>query len=209
MSNDRNKPRLPFVKDGALFLACAAIAFALVAFGGRRLQQPTPQLEHVAAARPSEPAERRRGPAPTQPIPPGAATSGEPKQPLQIGSALSPFQQASLEAPDTTARLNSELILSLRTTYAEALRCYSGPDPSVLEYHYKVRARGLTASVLGASFVRIKRGAPIEPPVIECVSRALNRPAELRTDSTQPFPEALEVDIPVDISLGPAKGGED
>jgi hypothetical protein len=197
-------PTRSHLLNGLLFLASALVGF-WITLGLRQVPvrtAPMPMPTPLAMGRGRENL-RPDLTSSNQRTPPSlvALPSSAERPTIEVPQTLSVFQEASLEHPDRARRLSGELIMSLHEPYKEALRCYSGPDRAELEYRFRIRSRGLTASVLGSSFVRVKRGVPLDPQTIDCINRALNKPFEIFTRSEAPFLEDLEVDVPVGINL--------
>jgi hypothetical protein len=98
--------------------------------------------------------------------------------------------------------LQGELILALYRPYIEAVRCYENLETSVLEFAFRVVANRRRADVVGRRFVGIKRGAPVNPSVIDCVSRALGHPFSFAPRSGQSFPTTFDGEIVMEVKLG-------
>ena len=108
-----------------------------------------------------------------------------------------------MDSPERFGHLVVALNQALHPGYVEAVKCYGGEAPSDLEYSLQVRSSGLQATLVAARFVQIKTGAVVSAAVIECVTRALNRPATVIAEPQKDFPADVEGEIHVPILLGP------
>jgi hypothetical protein len=197
----RRAATLELLRNGLLFFLAAGVAglvTVLLLSRAPGAEVPLPRAPNSARARKSDSRPPRR--------PSEEPHLGRTQKtlPLEVPEQLSVVQQAALDSPSRAAHLQSEVMLSLNGPYGEAVKCYEGPYVSVLEFSFRFRSLGLTANILDSRFVKVMRGAPVEPQVIDCVNRALSQPFAIHADRDRPFPEDLDGDLPVEIVLGGA-----
>jgi hypothetical protein len=173
------------LRNSLLFLACLGASFGVTVLllqpRGMPGREPPPAPEAVM---PPAVAGPRAAASPARLI----TGTIQPEPPLEVPAELTSFQEAVLDQPTEVPGLVSDLIGAIRGAYARAGACYRAPERSVLEFRIRVRANASDAETLGATFSKVKEGAPVDAGTLDCLTRALSEPLRLRRPAHRPFP---------------------